>query len=57
MVVWDSLIGANEEFRSVLPSSFIAVVIASLAASVSPAAAQDRGQDFPNRIVGSDFSH
>jgi tripartite-type tricarboxylate transporter receptor subunit TctC len=51
MVVWDSLIGANEEFRSVRPSSFIAVVIASLAAWVSPAAAQDRSQDFPSRPI------
>jgi tripartite-type tricarboxylate transporter receptor subunit TctC len=41
----------GEEFRSVRPSSFIAVVIASLAAWLSPAAAQDRGQDYPNRPI------
>jgi len=35
----------------VRPSSFIAVVIASLAVWVSPATAQDRGQDYPNRPI------
>src|SRR5262249_140158 len=45
--LWDGLIGAKEEFRSVRASNSIALVIISLAAWLSPAVAQD----YPNRPI------